>query len=429
MTDNGVVPQIETSLSVAKTDFDFLSLAQAISAHISNELETAHSFEEVHEMHAKTGSVANFIRQSMKDRKLKLKASNELTFSRIEIERWLGAWLAENVGQGRPNEKQSHDATFILKNLGVTKSNSSRWQLERLVPGDDWLGYAKDIMEANETQLTSAAVINWGKQIKRNAKRPADNAKEKDIVLLPTHHKDCLYHDKWASAWVGDAADLFFIDNDTVDLAITSPPYNIGLKNGKGRILWGGVQYSNHKDRMPEEEYQEWQIACLNEIWRVVKPGGSLFYNHKIRNRKGVGIHPISWIAKSEWTFRQQITWDRGSTHNKEMSYFWPHDELIFWLTKGSKDVYLSPEGARMSTVWQFGFKTNTTHPAPFPGTLPSRCIKAASKEGDLVLDPFGGSMTTCLEAKKLKRRSIGVDISEAYVLKYSQYLTQEMLL
>lgn len=259
--------------------------------------------------------------------------------------------------------------------------------------------------------------------------RDEEEAKKAEKVLPPTHHEKCLYHDEWVSLWEGDAGKLDFIESETIDLIVTSPPYNIGPKGGNGRVLWGGVEYSDHSDVMLENKYQEWQVGILDELWRVVKPGGSLFYNHKVRNRKGEGIHPIEWILKSKWVFRQQITWDRGSTHNKEMSYFWPEDELIFWLTKGTDGIYLSSEGARMSTVWEFKFELNTDHPAPFPKTLPAQCIRAASREGDVVLDPFGGSMTTCHAARELKRKSIGVDISKTYVLKYALYFTQGVLL
>jgi modification methylase len=242
-------------------------------------------------------------------------------------------------------------------------------------------------------------------------------------------HEDCCYHDDWIQLWCGDAANLIFLPDEYIDLIVTSPPYNIGPKSSNGRVLWHGITYSTHNDKEPEGKYQAKQIAVLNELWRITRPGGSLFYNHKIRNRNGVGIHPLSWISQTNWIFRQQIIWDRGSTHNHEMTYFWPIDELVFWLTKGTDGIYLSAEGAKMGTVWRFNFQTNTDHPAPFPPELAARCIRAASQPGDIILDPFGGSMTTCFVAKQLKRLSIGVDISKDYVVKYAHRCRQEVLL
>lgn len=240
-----------------------------------------------------------------------------------------------------------------------------------------------------------------------------------EVALPPANHEGCIYEDDRTQLWWADAHYLFFIPSNTIDLIVTSPPYNIGPKEGMGRVLWRGVRYSqDDDDRLPEDKYQCGQILALNEMWRVARPGASLFYNHKIRNRDGSGIHPLTWILKSKWNFRQEIVWDRGSTHNHEMTYFWPVNELIFWLTKGTEGIYLSPEGARMTTIWSFPFSVNSDHPAPFPEELPLRCIRAASREGEIVLDPFGGKMTTCTVARKLNRRSIGVDRVKKYVEK-----------
>lgn len=248
---------------------------------------------------------------------------------------------------------------------------------------------------------------------------------------MATEHtiSEKLYADDWIALWHADALDLDFIDDNSVDLVVTSPRYNIGKKTGKGRKLWGGVSYGENSDDTPENVYQQEQIDLLNEIWRVVKPGRSLFYNHKVRNRNGQGIHPMQWILRSKWIFRQEIIWDRGSTHNFEMSYFWPKNELIFWLTKGQGQVFLTEEGARMGTIWHIQFQTKTKHPAPFPPELPARCIRAASKESELILDPCGGSMTTCKAAKLLKRQSIGVDINREYVVEAIKSCWQGVLL
>lgn len=413
------------------TDYNLVQIAQSIAGFVALELEHISDPAQAIEIKAKVDGAAEYIKKAIGDRELKLKAANDLTLSRIRIERWLGRWLGENdINKGgRPAKNRYHSGTG-LDDLGLSKNKSSHYQAQAQVPEEALIEWA-DKTIGDGKQLTSSHVINWGKRIKKAKKAETDKIEAIEIEkeLPDTAHEDCLFEDDLISLWHGDAGNLTFIKDDTVDLIITSPPYNIGPKGGNGRVLWGGIEYSDHNDTMPEVDYQQWQIDVLNELWRVTKKGGSLFYNHKIRNRKGKGIHPLEWILKSDWNFRQQITWDRGSTHNKEMSYFWPHDELIFWLTKGTNDIYLSPEGARMSTIWQFSFKTNTDHPAPFPKVLPARCIRAASKPGDLILDPFGGSMTTCHAARELKRRSIGVDISREYVIKYAKHLTQGVLL
>ena len=209
------------------------------------------------------------------------------------------------------------------------------------------------------------------------------------------------------------------LDNESVDLIITSPPYNLGEAHwpmgGNGRTPRDeGIGYY---DGMPEDEYQRWQVACLREFYRVAKPGASLFYNHKVRNRDGGILHPMDWLRNTgnPWTIRQEIIWDRGSTHNHSATLFWPEDERIYWMTKGNPELPNRPIGA--STVWSFhGPVANTWHPAPFCEELPRRCMDAVGRAGITVLDPFAGSCTTLKVALELGYDAIGIDISIEYL-------------
>jgi DNA modification methylase len=214
---------------------------------------------------------------------------------------------------------------------------------------------------------------------------------------------------------------MHFLDDSCVDLIITSPPYNLGNHHwdmgGNGRTpRLDGVGYPTTRDDLPEPEYQANQVAALKEMYRVTSEGGSLFYNHKVRQRGNTVIHPITWLTSKEnpWVLRQEVIWDRGSTHNHEPSLFWQTDERIYWLTKGRPTI---PGPLKYPTIWQaFGPVPNTPHPAPFTPRLPAFILHAVGRPGITVLDPFGGSMTTCLVAYALGYKSIGVDINPDYV-------------
>jgi len=217
---------------------------------------------------------------------------------------------------------------------------------------------------------------------------------------------------------VARAEDMPQVEDESVDLIITSPPYNLGAESwpmgGAGRIPRNnGIGYD---DTRTEREYQRWQLDCLEEMFRVAKPGASLFYNHKVRNRDGAMIHPLDWLRyEPNWIIRQEIIWDRGSTHNHSAALFWPEDERIYWMTKGQPVLPNRPVG--MSTVWRFhGPVVNTWHPAPFDEELPRRCIEAIGREGITVLDPFAGSCTTLKVALEYGYDAIGVDISQEYL-------------
>jgi len=224
---------------------------------------------------------------------------------------------------------------------------------------------------------------------------------------------------------------MAFLPDNSVDIIITSPPYNLGQEKwpmgGNGRRPRDtGIGYIAHEDDMPEDQYQAWQIQCLAEFYRVAKRGASLFYNHKIRQRDGVIIHPLLWLSgTTQWLLRQEVIWDRTSTHNHTATLFWPQDERIYWLTKGRPN--LGDKSIGMPTVWRhFGPKPNSDHPAPFTPELPKMLLRAVGKPGDIILDPFGGGMTTCVVASAMGYRSIGVDISEEYVSKAAQVLGVE---
>lgn len=222
---------------------------------------------------------------------------------------------------------------------------------------------------------------------------------------------------------IGDVLEkLKNIDNDSIDLSITSPPYNKLEKHNGGLV--SSIVYEKHVDNMDEENYQKWQIEVLNEIYRVLKPGGSFFYNHKIRYLNGGGLHPFEWISKSKFIFKQEIIWDRTIAGNIRGWRFWQTDERIYWLYKPLKKgknigLELHSKDAKMTSIWKIMPEGNNIHPAPFPIELPTRIIcsiqSMLNTNDILVLDPFAGSGTTALAAEYLNARSISIELSQEY--------------
>ena len=88
--------------------------------------------------------------------------------------------------------------------------------------------------------------------------------------------------------FLGDCMELFSkVEDNSVDLIITSPPYNLGNNHHTGT-----VSHKAYDDNMNEKEYQEWQTRVLDECYRVLTNEGSLFYNHKNRIKKGRQTKP-----------------------------------------------------------------------------------------------------------------------------------------
>ena len=221
------------------------------------------------------------------------------------------------------------------------------------------------------------------------------------------------------------------IEDNSVDLIITSPPYNknayaIGGRPDKSWAALRGRQipYDEYNDAMPPQEYESWQKNVISECLRVLKPHGSMFYNHKDILVDGV-IVPPKWVY--DFSIHQQIIWNRGSSLANDIHYFQPISEYIYWIVKSPKKFFFDKSKAAFrQNIWNINFEINTAHPAPFPKVLVGNIVQCCSKEGDLVYDPFMGSGTTALMALRLKRNYIGSEISQAYVNMANKRIKEE---
>jgi modification methylase len=220
--------------------------------------------------------------------------------------------------------------------------------------------------------------------------------------------------------FLGDALTILkTLPDEIVDVGVTSPPYNKG-ENKKGWLV-DRVKYAGATDNLPEALYQSIQIAVLNELYRITKPGGSFFYNHKIRWERGILLHPMDWLRKTKWVIRQEIIWDRMIAANIRGWRFWQVDERIYWLykPKGKRLIgeELKPKHALLTSIWRFPPEQKNPHPAPFPLALPVRAIYSVMDDRKgVVIDPYCGSGTTLVAAKILGHDFIGIDISPEYV-------------
>lgn len=218
---------------------------------------------------------------------------------------------------------------------------------------------------------------------------------------------------------IGNTLDVLKkIPSDSVDMGVTSPPYNKNEKN-KGWLV-DKVIYENFIDKVPEKKYQQNQIEVLDELFRIIKPGGSFFYNHKLRWDKGEMSHPMDWLRQTKWHTRQEIIWDRSIAANIRGWRFWQVEERIYWLYKPINNNKIGEElnskHALLTSIWRFSPERKNPHPAPFPIELPTRAIYSImdNKKG-VIIDPYFGSGTTGIAAKLLGHNFIGIDASQIY--------------
>jgi len=210
------------------------------------------------------------------------------------------------------------------------------------------------------------------------------------------------------------------LPSNSIDIGVTSPPYN-KRENKKGWLV-NRVVYKGVTDNLSEDEYQQKQIDILNELYRVIKEGGSFFYNHKIRWERGKMLHPMDWLRKTKWIIRQEIIWDRKIAANIRGWRFWQVEERIYWLYKPKDNNIIGEElkskHALLTSIWRFSPESKNPHPAPFPLSLPVRAIYSILDEqkDKIVIDPFCGSGTTLVASKILGHHYIGIDITKEYV-------------
>lgn len=217
----------------------------------------------------------------------------------------------------------------------------------------------------------------------------------------------------------GDSIEVMKqIPSGSVDLIVTSPPYNLknstgnGMKDGRGG-KWENAAlkqgYSHHNDCMPHDKYVEWQRGCLAEMMRIIPEDGAIFYNHKRRVQGGI-LQDRQDIV-SGFPVRQIIIWKRAGGLNFNAGYFLPTHEVIFLIAK--KEFKLAPKANALGDVWSFSQEMKNSHPAPFPIALIDRIVSSTTAK--IILDPFMGSGTTALSALNFKRKFIGIDISPEY--------------
>ncbi len=228
----------------------------------------------------------------------------------------------------------------------------------------------------------------------------------------------------------GDAARVLpAIPDRSIDIIITSPPYNFG----------------HHYAGDLATDTREWNdyFAGLNAIWtesyRILKPGGRIAVNIQPLFSDYIPTHHMisRQLAELGFLWKAEVLWEKhnynarytawGSWKSPSMPYLkytWEYIEIFdketHKKTGQREDIDITgPEFKEwVNARWSFPPETRMRdyrHPAMFPEELPRRLIKLFSYRGDVVLDPFNGAGTTTSVAYGLGRRFIGIDISDEY--------------
>jgi site-specific DNA-methyltransferase (adenine-specific) len=210
---------------------------------------------------------------------------------------------------------------------------------------------------------------------------------------------------------LGDCLEVMKqLPSESVDLVLTSPPYNLGNTHHTGN-----KRHRAYEDNLPEKDYQEWQFKVLQESYRVLKETGSLIYNHKNRIKQGVQISPYEWLFKTDFIIKQEVVWFNGS-QNFDKIRFYPMTERVYWLAKSPKTKLfnaINHHDLFGKEDWK-AVGTRGQHTRAFPEKMVSDFL-LCFPEAEIVLDPFMGSGTTGVSCKGLNRSFIGIEKNPEY--------------
>ena len=244
--------------------------------------------------------------------------------------------------------------------------------------------------------------------------------------------------------YIGDCIDVLKeLPEGIVDSVVTSPPYAMQRAS-----TYGGI---------PEKDYPEWTVAWMQEVWRVLKDDGSVIINIRpnIKNgqisdyvlRTRLALRGAGWVELEELIWNKKGGAPLGSIHRPRRSW-----ESLLWFGKHGR-AYSAPKAAgqlservggaqggrtgphisknqtdlrtgisRVSDVVDISTRLNgnsnglNDHPAPFPWQLAEWCGKLITPPGGTILDPFTGSSSTGVAAKRNGWDFIGIDMSAEYI-------------
>ena len=233
-----------------------------------------------------------------------------------------------------------------------------------------------------------------------------------------------IYHSLINKIHLKSSENMGELPNDSIHLMVTSPPYNVGKE---------------YDENLSLEEYRLLLKNVFTEVYRVLVHGGRACINIANIGRKPyIPLHAyvIEDMQRIGFLMRGEIIWDKSSSAGTSTAWgSWQSatnptlrdtHEYILVFSKENFNRY--PNGRKSTihkdefleftkSIWRFPTESakKIRHPAPFPLELPSRLIKLYTLEGDVLLDPFIGSGTTAIAAKRLNRDFVGYEINKEY--------------
>ena len=221
-------------------------------------------------------------------------------------------------------------------------------------------------------------------------------AKLGDIYQLGNHRLMCgdSTVEKDVNKLVGEA---------TIDLLITDPPYNVAIKNSRGMTI--------ENDNMENDAFHEFLVNAFTNAYNVIKGGGCFYCWYA--SKEVVNFHTS--LEESGFTVKQELIWNKNSMVMGRQDYQWKHEPCLYGWKETDPHVWYGDRKQTTVIDWNRPTKSDL-HPTMKPIGLFDYQIRNSTKQGENVLDLFGGSGTTIMACEQNDRHAYVMEYDPKYV-------------
>lgn len=315
-------------------------------------------------------------------------------------------------------EKLKLDTVPVLVADNLSEEQVKAYRLADNKTGElaDW-----DMALLNE-ELESIAELDmddFGFELAEDVEEVVDDDFDVEVPDEPTSKLGQIYQLGNHRLMVGDSTDTKQVEalmgGQQADLLVTDPPYNVALGMGgsvdearKRHRRTDGLVIMN--DKMEDSKFREFLVSVYTAAKNNMKAGASFYIWHADSERFN-----FEGAAKDVgWQVRETLIWNKNSITLGRQDYQWKHEPCLYGWNEGGSHAWYSDR--KQSTVLNFDRPTSSKlHPTMKPVPLFDYQIKNSSKQGDLVLDLFGGSGTTMIACEQNGRHAYLMELDPKY--------------